>query len=162
MLMGGSKIINETSIVSTDFVGKKVNYANDTLSCTTSSTVTITGTNVKLEDIKKIKYTIDGNPVYIYIENNVGGSLWEIVKKESNKITIKTRVGYYYRVSKVLQGDVGQDITFKGTTENIIQGTEVETYTSSYKLEEIDNLREYILKQGQKEMLIKGNSNAVS
>ena len=33
--------------------------------------------------------------------------------------------------------------------------TEVKRYTSSYKLEEIDNLREYILKQGKKEVLIK-------
>jgi hypothetical protein len=38
------------------------------------------------------------------------------------------------------------------------QGVWVPAYTSSYKLEEIDNLREYILKQGKKEILIKSNS----
>lgn len=38
------------------------------------------------------------------------------------------------------------------------QGVWVPTYTSSYKLEEIDNLREYVLKQGKKEILIKANS----
>ena len=38
------------------------------------------------------------------------------------------------------------------------QGVWVPAYTSSYKLEEIDNLREYVLKQGKKEILIKANS----
>lgn len=38
------------------------------------------------------------------------------------------------------------------------QGVWVPNYTSSYKLEEIDNLREYILKQGKKEVLIKADS----
>lgn len=38
------------------------------------------------------------------------------------------------------------------------QGVWVPNYTSSYKLEEIDNLREYILKQGKKEILIKASS----
>ena len=38
------------------------------------------------------------------------------------------------------------------------QGVWVPAYTSSYRLEEIDNLREYILKQGKKEILIKADS----
>lgn len=38
------------------------------------------------------------------------------------------------------------------------QGIWVPNYTSSYKLEEIDSLREYILKQGKKEILIRANS----
>ena len=38
------------------------------------------------------------------------------------------------------------------------QGVWIPSYTSSYKLEEIDNLREYILKQGKKEVLIKSDS----
>lgn len=158
MLMGGSKIVNATTIVSTDFTGEKVNNENDTLKCTKSSEVTITGTNLKFEDIKKIKYTIDSNPIYIYVENNVGGSLWETVSASSEKIVIKTRVGYYYKTSNILQGNVGQSISLRGTNEDITEGTEVEQYTSSYKLEEIDNLREYVLKQGKKEVTIKGNS----
>ena len=40
----------------------------------------------------------------------------------------------------------------------VSKGTTIKTYTSSYKLEEIDNLREYILKQGKKEILIKADS----
>ena len=45
-----------------------------------------------------------------------------------------------------------------GTSKTIAEETTVELYTSSYKLEEIDNLREYILKQGKKEVLIKTTS----
>ena len=48
--------------------------------------------------------------------------------------------------------------TAKGKTYTTSQGVWVPAYTSSYKLEEIDNLREYILKQGKKEVLIKSTS----
>ena len=47
-IMGGSIVQNATTIVSGDFVGNIVLYNNDTLKCTSPSTVTITGTNVKL------------------------------------------------------------------------------------------------------------------
>lgn len=158
-VMGGSKIQNATTITSTDFIGNKVNYANDTLVCTVPSTVTITGTDVKIEDIKKVKYIIDSNPIYIYVENNVGGSLWETVSVEKDKIIIRTKTGYYYKTSKVLQGSVGQSITLKGTNENISQGTVTNTYTSSFPLTEIDDLREYILSKGREEILINKESD---
>lgn len=158
MIMGGSVIMNATTIESTDFTGEKVNGANDVLKCTTISTVTIKGTGIKLEDIEKIKYIIDAQPIYIKIKNSANKNVWDIVSTGENQIVIKTKLGYYYQISRSLQGSIGQSITFKGTTENITQGTEIKAYTSSYKLEEIDNLREYILKQGKKEILIKANS----
>ena len=105
-----------------------------------------------------IKYTIDTQPIYIKIIDSSGRNAWETVSVEKNKIIIRTRVGYDYPVSRILQGEVGQGIVLKGATEDIKQGTVVENYTSSYRLEEIDNLREYILKQGKKEILIKSNS----
>lgn len=46
----------------------------------------------------------------------------------------------------------------KGKSETVGKGETIPLYTSSYKLEEIDNLREYILKQGKKEVLIKADS----
>ncbi len=76
----------------------------------------------------------------------------------STKIVLKSIKDNYYELSRAIVGDAGNSITLLGTTENIEEGTEVEAYTSSYKLEEIDNLREYVLKQGKKEMIIKGNS----
>lgn len=46
----------------------------------------------------------------------------------------------------------------KGMSRTMTSGETVNLYTSSYKLEEIDNLREYILKQGKKELLIKSDT----
>lgn len=158
MLMGGSVIVDAMTITSTDFVGNIVNYANDTLKCTTVSEVTISGKNVRFEDIEKVEYIIDSQPVYIYIKDTANRVLWDVVSTKQDEIVIKSRLGTYYRVTKQLQGDVEQSITFKGTTENITKGTEVKAYTSSYRLEEIDNLREYVLKQGKKEILIKADS----
>ena len=48
--------------------------------------------------------------------------------------------------------------TATGKTWTSSQGVWIPSYTSSYKLEEIDNLREYVLKQGKKEILIKADS----
>lgn len=158
MIMGGSTIVNASTIVSGNFTAKIANGTNNLLICKTPSTVTITGTNIKIEEIKKIKYTTDTSPLYIEVKFDKGGrNYWEKVSVGTNKIELRTVEGGYYKVSRMLAGE-GQDIAIKGTTEEIEQGTVVEAYTSSYKLEEIDNLREYILKQGKKEILIKANS----
>ena len=108
-VMGGSSIQNATTIVSEDFVGNIVLANNDTLKCASPSTVTITGTNVKLESIKKIKYILDSNPIYIYLRDASGRYLWETVSEEA-KVVIKARTGTYYQTSRVLQGDTGQSI----------------------------------------------------
>ena len=155
--MGGSIIQNATTIVSTDFTGKIFSTQNKTLVCTSPCTVTITGTNVKLEDIKKIKFTIDTTPIYIWISS--AGKSWEKVTVEKNKIVLKSKVGYYYQVTREIQGDAGQSITLKGTEENISQGTVTEAYTSSFPLTEIDDLREYILSKGREAIVIGRNSD---
>ena len=156
--MGGSSVQNATTIVSGDFVGK-ITVSNADLECTSPSTVTITGTDIKLENIEKIKYTIDSNPVYIYLKDTANRYLWETVSEEANEVTIQTRKGYYYRISRVLQGSEGQSITLNGTTENIAQGTVTSAYTSSFPLTEIDDLREYILSKGREEILINKDSD---
>ena len=154
MIMGGSAIVNAMTIVSEDFKGTINSFVNDTVICTEKSKVIITGTDVKLEDIKKIKFTIDSSVIYI----TASIKSWDVVSTEKNKIVIESRVGGYYQLSRKLQGNGGDAVTLRGATEDIKQGTTVETYTSSYKLEEIDNLREYVLKQGKKEILIKADS----
>lgn len=156
MLMGGSTIVNATTITSTDFTGE-LHTAKMDLLCKTESTVTITGDDIKPENIDKIKFTIDTTPIYITIPI-INTGYWTIVSTEKNKIVARTKVGQYYKMSRQIQGNIGQSITLKGTTENIKQGKEVKTYTSSYKLEEIDNLREYILKQGKKELVVRSYS----
>ena len=112
----------------------------------TSSTVTITGTDIKINDIKKILYSTDSGPLYIDVNFDEGGrNEWEKVNVGKDKIVLKTKIGGYYQVSRTLTGE-GQDITIKGQIEDIAEGTTTETYTSSFPLTEIDDLREYILR----------------
>lgn len=158
MLMGGSIKVNAKTAESTDFSATIVNNTSKLITCKTPSTVTITGTDLKIEQIKKIKYSIDGSPIYIQVRfDEGGGNYWEKVSVQNNKIVLRMVADFNYELSRTITGE-GQEITIKGTTENIVEGTEVDVYTSSYKLEEIDNLREYILKQGRKEILIKADS----
>lgn len=153
-IMGGSLIQNATTIESTDFTGTITNYAGDRIVCTNSSKVTITGTGIKLEDIKQIKFTIDTTPVYISTEDIYGVKNWETVSTEANKIVIKTKPGSNYLLSRKLQVKIGQSVTLKGTTETIKQGEVTESYTSSFPLTEIDYLREYILSKGREQIRI--------
>lgn len=158
MLMGGSRIINAMTVVSEDFTAIIDNHISDYIICIIPATITITGTDLKLEDITQIKYSLDGSPIYIKMTDDLGRYQWDIVSKGANKIVIKSRKDRAYQLSREIQGQPGEEITIKGATENIKQGTLVDAYTSSYRLEEIDNLREYILKQGKKEILIKADS----
>jgi hypothetical protein len=154
-IMGGSSIQNATTIVSKDFAGTINEIASDTIVCTAESTVTITGTDIKLEDIKRIKFTIDTSEIYIISSMK----LWDIELAEKNKIILKSRIGSYYQVSRPLQGVGGNAVILKGTTENITQGTVTEAYTSSFPLTEIDDLREYILSKGREQIKIGKNSD---
>ena len=72
--MGGSTIQNATTIVSDDFVGNIVLYNNDTLKCTSPSTVTITGTDVKLENSVKHLKEAGLNPALFYAKGGQGGA----------------------------------------------------------------------------------------
>jgi hypothetical protein len=83
----------------------------------------------------------------------------EKVETEENNVIItidKPRAGKW----SVSSGELGNNVNYAltGTSYEVSKGTTIKAYTSSYKLEEIDNLREYILKQGKKEVLIKANS----
>lgn len=156
-VMGGSTIQNATTIVSEDLTGNvyKNTYTFDFL-CTAPSTVTITGTDIKLEEIKEIKFTLDSEPIYIKI---VDIDAWEKVSVEKNKIVIKTKVGQYYKTSRTIQVEPGTSVTLKGTTENIKQGAVTDAYTSSFPLTEIDDLREYILSKGREKIVVGRNSD---
>lgn len=150
-VMGGSSVQNATTIVSTDFKGIKYG-SNSILTCETPATVTITGTDIKLEDIKQVKFTLDTEPIYIYVKNI--DERWEKVTVEKNKIVLKTKAGLGYEPSRPIQVSIGQSVILKGTSEAITQGTVTETYTSSFPLTEIDDLREYILSKGREKITI--------
>lgn len=158
-IMGGSTMQNATTIVSNDFNAKIVDNTSKLIIAKTVSTVTITGTDLKVEDIKKIKYSTDSSPLYIDVRFEEGArNNWEKVTVEKNKIVLRTVKGGYYMVSRTLTGE-GQEIVIKGVTENIKQGTVTETYTSSFPLTEIDDLREYILSMGRKRIRIGRDSD---
>lgn len=93
----------------------------------------------------------------ISLEIPVNGNYATSVSGENIKITF---TGTQYAKYKVNSGEisVGQTYELVGMSKTVTQGETVKKYTSSYKLEEIDNLREYILKQGRKEILIKADS----
>lgn len=156
MIMGGSIVQNAKTIITTDFVGTKNGLSNKALKCTKIANITITGDNIKLEEINEFQFSVDGNTVGVRYKYNTPG--WKITTDEPNKKVITTIIGETYYFEYIFQGEQNTAITLKGKTQNITQGTEVKTYTSSYKLEEIDSLREYILKQGKKEVLIRANS----
>ena len=159
-IMGGSIIQNETTIETKDFKGKIPTNSNKTLECTAPCTITITGTDVKVENIKKVLFTIDTQSIYLEIVDTAGRIAYDIVSTEKSMVVIKTRVGTYYQVSRVLQGNVGSNITLTGTTEDIAQGTTTDAYTSSFPLTEIDDLREYILSKGREQIRIGKESDA--
>jgi hypothetical protein len=156
-VMGGSSIQNATTIESEDITGNvyKNTYTFDFF-CTTPTTVTITGTDLKLGDIKRVRFTLDSEPIYLEI---VDIDSWEKVSVEKNKIVLKSKVGYYYKTSRTIQVSPGTSVTLKGTTENITQGTVTESYTSSFPLTEIDDLREYILSKGRSQVKVGTNSD---
>lgn len=156
MLMGGSKIVKGKTIVTTEFTGTKNGNSNAVLKCTKAATITVTGDDVRLQDINAFQFTVDGNTVEMRYRYGAAG--WEVTTDEPNKKELTTIVGETYYFHYIFQGEQGKEITLIGKRQNITEGTTVETYTSSYKLEEIDNLREYILKQGKKEIIIKSNS----
>lgn len=158
-VMGGSSIQNATNIVSTDFEGIKYSTKNNWLTCTNPSTVTITGKDIRLEDIKQVKFTIDTEPVYLYVTDSEGRNNWETVSVKKDEIVIRTIAGKGYEPSRNIQINTGKSITLKGATENITQGTVVEAYTSSFLLTEIDDLREYILSKGRQQVRIGKDSD---
>jgi len=158
-VMGGSSVQNATTIVSGDFTGNIPMYSNKNLECTKPCTITITGTDIKIVDIKKVKFTIDSQPIYLDIVDTAGRIAYDIVSSEKNKVIIKTRVKTIYQTSRVLQGNVGTTITLKGVAEDITQGTVTDVYTTSFPLAEIDDLREYILSKGREQIRIGRNSD---
>jgi len=149
-VMGGSLIQNATTIVTGMFKGV-IDIDWNGLRCTSAPEITFTGTNINLKDIKKIKFTVDSNDVYMQMPAE---NLYTIETDENNKKVIKLIEGYRYVFLKSFQGSMGEEITLQGATEDIAQGTVTEAYTSSFPLTEIDDLREYILSKGREQIRI--------
>ncbi len=151
-VMGGSKIQNATTIVTSEFKGTKAGLSNTVLKCTSEATITITGTDVELKDIKGFLFSVDGNPVEMVYKYNASG--WKVITDEPNKKVLTTVIGDIYKFEYIFQGEQGIEITLATRTQNISQGVVTEAYTSSFPLTEIDDLREYILSKGREKIVI--------
>jgi hypothetical protein len=164
MLMGGSLIVDGGSVITNDgnvfsktnYTGKygwlNFNYEN-VLKITLPKT--LWDTYQKTKELETWFTLVDGRTLkfnaVLYGDEKVETSEDNVI------ITIDhPRTGIWSVSSGELENNVNYALT--GVNHIVSKGTTVETYTSSYKLEEIDNLREYILKQGKKEILIKAGS----
>lgn len=164
MLMGGSLIVDGGSVITNDGnVFTKTNYTGiygwlnfnyeNVLKITLPKT--LWATYQKAKELETWFTLVDGRTLKF---NAVLYGDEKFETEEDNVIVTidKPRTGKWSVSSGELDNNVKYALT--GTNHIVSKGSTVETYTSSYKLEEIDNLREYILKQGKKEILIKADS----
>jgi hypothetical protein len=165
MIMGGGEFVSNGTVTTKDTVLYKVDNAELYI------------------NRKNDKGEIADKPV----EFTMSKELWEASKKE-NTVTLYYNVGtesvgikinaINSYIEKETESDGIVTVTCRNRTKLVFpdkelsvgvhtatgkawtssQGVWIPSYTSSYKLEEIDNLREYILKQGKKEVLIKSDS----
>lgn len=99
-------------------------------------------------------YDVENKPISVEISAIKSYIETETESGETVTVTCQNRAMLAFTDSTLSGGP--HIATGKAWTSS--QGVWVPAYTSSYKLEEIDNLREYVLKQGKKEILIKANS----
>jgi hypothetical protein len=167
MIMGGSKIVGavKTKTVTSNFKGTVVSGGQDPASAIkTDDEVTINVTKVGATgDVylpQKAEWNYNYNNANYKIVLNIYEKDWNLRKDEStNKIWTCKEGTILYATASIDGKGVGDNITMLGV-DKVVENEEtvINTYTSSYRLEEIDNLREYILKQGKKEVLIKADS----
>lgn len=165
MIMGGGVIVSSGGITTEDTTLYKVENAGlyinrKNAQGETSQPVKFTISKELWEASKKentvtLYYNVDTEPVSIKINAINSYIESETISDEEVIVTCKNRTKLVF-ADKELSTGVH---TATGKKWNSSQGVWVPSYTSSYKLEEIDNLREYILKQGKKEVLIKASSN---
>lgn len=159
-VMGGSRVKNKTTIVADEWTGRVNGYRNLRYTGGDSmSKITITGTNININDIESIKYTLDGAEVEMMFVPQLINEYFNIVEEGSDRIVLglkKDRDYFFLRQFSVPNGTL---IKLSETTENIAQGTVTDTYTSSFPLTEIDDLREYILSKGREQIRIGEDSD---
>ena len=83
---------------------------------------------------------------------------FNILENKPNKVVLGLKRQYYFFNYK-FTGDIGTEITLNSKTQNITQGTVTESYTSSFPLTEIDDLREYILSKGREKIVVGRHSD---
>ena len=165
MLMGGGTIVSSGTITTENTVlykvdngGLYINRKNAQGECANKPVKFKISKELweasKKENEVTLYYDVDTEPVGIKI--NAINSIIETETESGEEVTVTCK-----DITKMVFADKELSTgvhTATGKEWTSSQGAWVPKYTSSYKLEEIDNLREYILKQGKKEILIKADS----
>ena len=165
MIMGGGVIVGSGKIITKDTVLYQVEngglYINRKNAQGESSDKPVSFDITKeLWEASKRENTVtlyyDVDTITVGIKINAINSYVESETESEGLVKVTCR-----NKTKLVFADINLNIgakTATGKAWTSSQGVWVPAYTSSYKLEEIDNLREYILKQGKKEVLIKSDS----
>ena len=166
MLMGGGRVVTEGTIKTETTALYKVENGSVYIN-RKNGQGEVAGLPVKFTISKKLwEASKKENTVTLYYnEDNVTNisitinAILSYVEKEEESgqnviVTCKNKTKLVFANEAVTAGSH----TLVGKEWTASQGVWVPNYTSSYKLEEIDSLREYILKQGKKEILIKADS----
>lgn len=165
MLMGGSQIITNGAVITNDgCTFRKLENVKDWGDLVSSNSQNITITiNKSIWEIYKKNKNVEA--WYKLIDERILKLEIPLINNEKVEENGTNDIKVIFPKSirakfKLSEGTLEDNRTYevKGINKNMGEAQTVETYTSSYKLEEIDNLREYILKQGKKEILI----NAIS
>lgn len=168
MIMGGSKIVGKvkTKTVTSNFTGTVVSGGQNPASAIKANedviiNITKIGQEGEVYLPQKAEWNYSYNNESYKITLNIYPKDWELITDKTNNRTWNCKKGTTLYATASIDGKgVGDNITMSGTDKVVdSEQTVINTYTSSYRLEEIDNLREYILKQGKKEVLIKADSN---
>ena len=165
MLMGGGVLVGNGKVTTKDTVLYQVEntglYINRKNAQGESADKPVSFTITKeLWEASKKENTVtlyyDVDTISVGIKINAINSYVESETESEGLVTVTCK-----NKTKLVFADKNLNIGIKtatGKTWTSSQGVWVPAYTSSYKLEEIDNLREYVLKQGKKEILIKASS----
>lgn len=160
-IMGGSSIQNATTIVAEGWKGS-IDIGDKSVLLyegeESEAKITITGTDIDLNDIKTIQYSLDSNTIEMRFFPSEINFYFNILENTPNKVVLGLKRQYYFFNYK-FTGNIGTEITLSNKTQNITQGTATEAYTSSFPLTEIDDLREYILSKGRSQIRVGTDSD---
>ena len=154
-IMGGSIISKKGSIVSSDISGTITDRYTEGYWIKPTKTVTVK-VSKSLDITKGIIFLLNGAKVKMKTSLDIT-SVWNGAEDSTDKIY--TLIPGQEIMFETYLGGVGETVELEGYTQDISEGQPVESYTSTYKLEEIDELREYILGLGRKEFKIDENSD---
>ena len=160
-VMGGSSIQNATTIVAEGWKGS-IDIGDKSVLLyegeDSEAKITITGTDINLNDIKTIQYSLDSNTIEMRFFPTEINNYFNILENTPNKVVLGLKRQYYFFNYK-FTGNIGTEITLNNKTQNITQGTTTKAYTSSFPLTEIDDLREYILSKGREKIVVGRSSD---